>query len=486
MNIKKLARAIIVATSAEKEVERLMKPMLKGTEFEHKTFAVGGYVRDEVRGEEAKDLDIVVEMEGGAEKLTKFIYNQLAQPSKVSTPRQLGAGYPIWQIAFKGDVEFMGELYKTDGAVVEFADTMKESFPDENSRQRKTEPGTIQDDIDRRDFTVNSLLKDLSNGEIIDLTGTSKSDIEKGILRGNPNVSFDAVLSADPLRSIRLVRFAVKYDWQIPLSVLKAVKRNAHRITIVSSERIMAELEKVMVLGKLYKAIKLMKLTGLLKYVLPEVEALQGVKQSPNHHAEGDVLKHSLLVLKNAQPTIEGQLAALLHDVGKPKTQQITEDAIHFYGHESVGAEMAEAILYRLKFDKKTIDRVVKLIKEHMRPHQLDSTSSKGLRKLIREMGEELTDALLDLAEADALGSYPIENVIPELREEVRKIKESPIQVKKQPVLSGQEIMDALHIKSGPIVGQAGKFLLELADDYASRGEALTKEKAIEEVKNKF
>jgi len=485
MNIDKLAINII-ATLAEKEVERLLKQLLKGTEFANKAYAVGGYVRDEYMGLEAKDLDIVVEMQNGAEKLTKYIYNVFDNNDLISMPRQLGAGYPIWQITFKENIEYKNEEYKTKGAIIEFADTMKESFPDETSRQRITEQGSLQDDNERRDFTVNMLLKDLTNGEIVDMTGTSKDDIKKGILRGHPNVSLDKIFSNDPLRMLRLCRFQAKYDWQVPLSVLKTVRRNAERIQIVSSERIMGELEKLMNIGKLYKAVKFMKITGLLKFVLPEIEALQGVKQSPEHHSEGDVFRHTLLVLKNAPKTIEGQLAALLHDVGKPSVQKFVGDKIQFLGHEDIGAEMAEAILYRLKFDKKTIDKVVKLVKEHMRPHHLENASSKAIRKLIRDMGDELTDSLLDLAEADSLGSYPIENVIPELREEIKRIKESPIQVNKKPILSGQQIMDTLNAKPGPLVGQVGKYLLELADEYAEQGKKLTELEAAENILQKF
>jgi putative nucleotidyltransferase with HDIG domain len=279
---------------------------------------------------------------------------------------------------------------------------------------------------------------------------------------------------------VRLIRFQSKYGWDIPLSVLKTVKRNAERIQIVSSERIMGELEKVMAVGKLYQAIKLMKITGLLKYVLPEIEALKGVAQGKDHHSEGDVFKHTLLVLKNAPKTVEGQLAALLHDVGKAKTQSFLEDKIHFYKHDEVSAEMAEAILYRLKFDKKTIDRVVKLVREHMRPHSLENASPKAFRKLIRDMGEELTDVLLDLAEADSLGSYPIENVVPNLRQEIERIRKAPVKMEKKPVLGGQEIMDTLHIKPGPKVGEVGKFLIDLADEYAEQGKKLSKEEAKE------
>lgn len=472
----------IISSSAEKEVERFLKVLLQNTIFKNKTFAVGGYVRDEYMGLEAKDLDIVVEMKDGAKKLTQYIYDEVNDSEKISTPRQMGANYPIWQITFKDSIFYKNEMYNTRGAIIEFADTMKESFPNEESRQRVTEYGTLEQDIERRDFLTNMLLKDLTTSEIIDLTGSSKHDIQKGILRGHPKVSLDTIFANDPLRMIRLIRFQAKYDWQIPLSVLKTVKRNAKRIEIVSSERIMGELQKLMAIGKLYKAIKLMKIVGLLKYVIPEVEVMKDVIQDKKHHGEGDVLKHTLLVLKNAPKTVEGQLAALLHDVGKAKTQQILEDKIQFLGHEEVGAEMAEAILYRLKFDKVTIDKVVKLVREHMRPHSLENAGQKAFRKLIRDMGDELTDALLDLAEADSLGSYPVENVIPNLREEIDRIRKAPVKMEKKPVLNGQEIMDLLHVKSGPKIGEISKFLLDLQDEYAERNEILTKEIAKEKV----
>lgn len=479
----KIAR-LLIADKSEKEVENFLLSFLKNTPFANKVFSVGGYNRDELLGLDAKDLDIVVEMQGGSEKLTKYLHKEF--PNETSTPRQMGANYPIWQLVFKDNITHDDKTYETKGATIEFADTMKEEFKDPNSRQRSTQPGTLKDDIERRDFTVNSLLKDLTLGELIDLTGTSINDIKKGILRGNPNVSLDKIFNDDPLRMIRLIRFQCKYDWQIPKSVLQTVKRNAHRIEIVSAERIMGELEKVMKVGKLGKAIRLMKTTGLLQYVLPEIDELRGVEQHPDHHAEGDVYQHVIKVLENAPKTLEGQLAALLHDVGKSKTQNILEDKIQFLGHEDVGAEIAEAILYRLKFDAKTIKKVKAIVENHMRPHSLGNASEKALRKFIRDVGEETADAILDMAEADSLGSYPVENVIPELRERIKKVKESPLKVPKKPILDGEEIMDILGIKPGAKVGEVGRFLLELEDDYASSGKKLTKEIAKKEVLKEF
>jgi len=482
-----LEAKVLIASNAEKEVERLLKQVLPRTPWAGKAMAVGGYIRDQYMGLEAKDLDIVVTIPGGSEHLTKHLHRIF--PESTTNPHQMGA-YPIWQITFTDDTEYDQQTFHTKGAIIEFADTMKESFPDDTSRQRSVQPGTLEEDIERRDFTVNMLLKDLTSGEIVDLTGVSKSDIENGILRGHPRVSLDKIFKEDPLRMARLIRFQCKYGWIIPLSVLKTVRRNATRIKIVSAERIMGELTKVMKLGKLDQAIKLMKATGLLPHILPEVQAMIGVKQSEREHAEGDVYKHTLEVLRNAPSTIEGQLAALLHDVGKPSTQELIGDALHFYGHEDVGAEITEAILRRLKFDVTTIKKVVTAVRNHMRPHFLSESKDKAIRKFIRDLGDEI-EVTLDLAEADEKGSFPNKHNIPVLRERVKNIRESPLPVSRKPILNGIELMGILGITTQdkqklPLIGSAGKFLLDLADDYAERGLELTKEEAAHAVRERY
>lgn len=487
--VKIIQKFLFTASAAEKEVEALLKKILPGTPFAGKALIVGGYVRDEFLGLEAKDLDVVMSMPDGAKKLTHYLHNLF--PDHISTPHQMGANYPIWQITFKEDITHEDRKYNTKGAVIEFADTMKEEFLDPTSRQRTVMPATLEEDIARRDFTVNMLLKDLTTGEIVDLTGTSKADIEKGVLRGHPQVSLNKILNDDPLRMMRLVRFQCKYNWKIPTSVIKTVRRNAQRIEIVSAERIMDELKKIMKLGKLAQAIRLMKVMGLLHYVFPEVEAMIGVQQPSQYHREGDVYKHTLEVLKNAPPTIEGQLSALLHDVGKPASKETVEDAIKFIGHEEVGSEIAQAILYRLKFDAVTIKRIVALVKNHMRPHHLTEASDKALRKFIRDVGDELIDAILNLAEADEKGSVPVLQKIEKLRERIKGIQKSPVPVAKKPILNGIEIMNALEITQKdkskfPIIGKASKFLLELDDEYAEKGLNLTKEDAIKEIQKMF
>jgi putative nucleotidyltransferase with HDIG domain len=470
------------AALAEEEVQRLLIQILPGTQFAGKAYSVGGYERDKMMGKESKDLDIVVEIKGGAEALAKFIANKF--PEQTSAPRQLGAAYPIWHVAFKENITYENEQYATRGAEIDIADTQKEHYPDPSSRQRETVYAPLKDDVERRDFTVNMLLRDLTSGEIKDLTGVSKEDVKRGILRGHPAVNPDVMFSNDPLRMLRLIRFQCKYDWEVPLSMLKSVRRNAEEIQKISWERIQEELNKIMKLGKTASAIRLMKATNLLGYILPEIHGLVGVKHDKRSHQEGDVYKHTLLVLSNAPPTIEGQLAALLHDVGKPDTQEFIGNKIQFLGHEDVGAEMAEAILRRLKFDNKTIQKVKTMVKNHMRPHSLEEASPKALRKFVRDVGEEMVDNVLDLAEADSLGNLPPRNYIPELRKRIEEAKKIP--VARKPVLSGHEIMELLNEKPGPIVGQVGNYLLDLQDELAEEGEELTREKAKEMVRKRF
>lgn len=500
------------ASAAEREVEKLFKDLLPGTPYANKTHAVGGYVRDQYISElkddpsiDPKDLDIVIEMDGGSKKLTHFIKKEFGDT--ISTPVQMGT-YPIWQITFKDNIKHNDKEYKTKGAVIEVADTMSEQFSDDKSRQREVKYAPLKDDIERRDFTVNMLLKDLTTGEIKDLTGTSKADIEKGVLKHVDKVMLDKRFKEDPLRLMRLIRFAAVKEWDIPKFVLRIAKKNAERIKIVSKERIMAELKKTMETGKLKQAIRLMDTIGVREYILPEINALKGVEHDERHHQEGDVYKHTLKVLENAKPGIENQMAALLHDVGKPEKQQILADKITFLGHQEAGAEMARAIMKRLKFDKKTTDKVVKLIKRHMdplieinppKPLPADATPKQQrshkktlqryevkLRKYIRDVGDETIDSILDLARADELGRIPAKEEIPTLIKEIEKVRKSPIKVDMEPLFGGKELMKILDLKPGPDVKDAKELILRIQDQYASRSEKLTEEKAKKELYDRW
>jgi len=478
------------ASSAEREVEKLLKEILPGTPFANKTHAIGGYVRDEYIKQlkddptmDPKDLDIIVEMDGGSKKLTHFIKKKFGDA--ISTPVQMGA-YPIWQITFKEDLNHAKKTFKTKGAVIEVADTMEEEFNDNESRQRDVKYAPLKKDIERRDFTVNMLLKDLTTGEIKDLTGTSKKDIEKGVLKHIDNVMLDKRFKEDPLRLMRLVRFAAVKDWDIPKEVLRIAKKNAERIEIVSKERIMAELKKTMKTGKLKKAIQIMKVIGILKYVMPEVDALRGVTQGEKYHQEGDVYRHTLKVLENAKPGIENQMAALLHDIGKPEKQQIFPDKVTFLDHQHAGAEIAKAIMKRLKFDSNTSKKVVDLVKMHMDPLLKLKSKDTKLRKYIRDVGDEMVNSILDLARADELGRLPAKNEIPDLIDRIEKIRNAPVKIQNKPLLDGNELMDLLKIKQGPEIRDVKDLLFKIQDEYAAKDKELTKEEAKSELLKRY
>jgi putative nucleotidyltransferase with HDIG domain len=248
----------------------------------------------------------------------------------------------------------------------------------------------------------------------------------------------------------------------------------------------MGELEKVLKLGKLKQAIRLMDISGLLHYVLPEVQALKKVSQPEKYHQEGDVYRHTLKTLENAKPGIENQLAALLHDIGKPSTRSILNDEIHFYSHEDVSAEMTKAIMQRLRFDNDTTDRVVKMVRNHMRPHSLTDAKETALRRFIRDIGDEMVDSILELAKADELGSLPNTNLIPDLMDRIKAIREAPVKTQAKAVLSGDDIMEALSIKPGPKIKEVQQYLLGVQDEHASQGKELTKEEALELIRKKY
>ena len=454
------------AAQAEAEIQRLLLSIIKDSPYTDKVWSVGGYVRDEILGKQSKDLDLVIEQDGGAKDLAQYLKDQF--PKSISTPHNLGQSYPIWHIDFKDDIDLGGQHFAAAGGSVDIADTQKESFTDATSRQRVTTFGTFAEDALRRDLTINTLYRSLTDGEVADPTGHGLEDLKNKVVRGNPDVDFNKILSDDPLRMLRLIRFAVREDgWTVPDEVKEAVTNNAARIEIISGERIREELSKLMQVGKLAEAIEFMKETGLLKYVLPEVQALIGVEQGKKHHAEGDVYNHTILVLRKAEPTIHAQLAALLHDLGKPATQEMLEDKISFLGHEEVSGEIAEAIMRRLAFPNDTISHVRKVVESHMRTMGSETMGMRGVRKPIRELGDVLED-VLKLNEADIGGSYDESGKpkdpwkVRDLRKKIEEAKAVPVE-KKSP-LNGDEIMALTGLPPGPGIGAVQKMITELSD----------------------
>jgi putative nucleotidyltransferase with HDIG domain len=316
---------------------------------------------------------------------------------------------------------------------------------------------------------------------VLDLTGQGKNDLKKGVIRTplDPNIIF----TEDPLRMLRAIRFTVKYDWKLPMFMIRAIKNNASKLQNISSERIQEELSKMMVTSYPDKAIRLMQITGLNKFVAPELDLLIGLKQNKYH--KWDANKHTLMVLKNVPPNLQTRLAALFHDIGKSETKSVVDNAVHFYDHEEVGADIADDIMRRLKYPNDIIDKVVKMIQHHMRLKgaglEGEVISDKSLRKLQVDLGDHLEDTL-DLMHADNLSHGPADmpHQIPGVRSRLKTvgIPKSKIVLP----ISGNDVMKELGLKPGPVIGK----LMKVVEDAYLENPELTRDDAIDLIKKAY
>ena len=421
--------------------DRELLRLLKGAAADQgaKAWVVGGYVRDLLLGRSQPDLDVVVE-EGGAPQLAER-FADLA-----------GAGSPVI-------FERYGTAQVTlPGHLVEFVSARSESYA-RDSRKPDVRPATLEEDLRRRDFTINTLLMDF-DGNIQDRLGTAREDLDSGILRtpADPMQTF----SDDPLRMLRAVRFAAQLGFDLAPELLPAMRQLSGRLAppVVSVERITDELCKMLESERPKLALELLDSGSLLEIVLPEVTACKGVEQGGYH--THDVFGHTLLAVGLTPPDLIVRLAALLHDVGKPATA--TPDGA-FTGHEEVGAGMAKAALERLRFPQRDIDAVVSLARLHLRPVYYRSEWSDGaVRRLAREAGAQI-ERLMALARADiAASAYPEPEKLDELAARlVSVLSEQPTRLAAP--IDGEDIMRALGLPPGREVGRVKERLGELIMD---------------------
>ena len=450
--------------------------LVKESPFKGKAFLAGGYVRDELMGLDPKDIDIVVEMPDGGIEFAKWVTKKLGiynGSNPVIFPRFGTAKFNLRGVNYKGQ-----DLTDID---IECVMTRQEKYA-VGSRKPETSHGTLAQDVERRDFTVNSLLKDLTTGEVLDLTGQGKEYLKKGVVR--TPLDPDIIFTDDPLRMLRAIRFTVKYGWKLPLFMIRSMKKNASQLQNISSERIQEELNKMLVTKSPDTAVRLMQITGLSKYVAPELDLLIGLKQNKYH--KWDANKHTLEVLKGTPPDLKTRLAALFHDIGKSATHSVIDNEVHFYEHEDVGAEMASDIMKRLKYPNDIITSVTTIIKNHMRLKgsgmKGEVISDKALRKLQVDLGDHL-ESTLDVMHADNMthaGDYAMPAQIPGIRDRYKTIKlpKSKIELP----IDGNDVMKDLGLKPGPIIGK----LMKTVEDAYMENPKLSAEDALELVRTAY
>jgi poly(A) polymerase len=426
--------------------ERIFEIVSRVADREHvNAYVIGGYVRDHIMGREHPDKDIDILVLGDGVAMAKATAAEINPDIKVTVFKTFGTA-----------------MFRHRNYDIEFVGARKESYR-KNSRKPTVSPGSLEDDQNRRDFTINALAISLNKdsfGEVLDPFG-GMDDIRNKILR--TPLDPDTTFTDDPLRMMRAVRFSSQLGFTVSEETLSSISRNAERIKIVSAERITVELNKIISADVPSEGFVLLEKTGLLSLILPEVDRLKGVedKEGKGHK---DNFHHTLKVLDNVAVMSDDlwlRWAALLHDIAKPVTKKfVPGTGWTFHGHEFIGAKMVPEIFARLKLPlNDRMKYVRKLVGLHLRPISLvqDEVTDSAVRRLLFEAGDDIDDLML-LCEADITSGNRMKvkrhrDNFALVRYKLREIEEKDAVRIFQPPVHGEDIIAAFGIPPGPVVG---------------------------------
>ena len=410
----------------------------------HKAYFVGGAVRDLLLGRAPDDIDITTS----------------ARPEQIETlfdkAIPIGAAFGIITVV-------------VDGVPLEVATFRAERGYSDGRRPDHvvyTDDEVL--DVTRRDFTVNGLLFDPAERTVVDCVG-GLDDLRTGTLRtiGDPAVRF----GEDHLRILRLVRFAAKLGFEVDPASAEAAAASAETLRLIAAERIRAELEKILTGPRPAEGFEMLAELGILKVVLPEVDAMRGVEQPKQFHPEGDVFVHTMLLLRHAAwRTPDLMWSALLHDVGKPGTQTFKDGVPHFYGHEVLGADMAAEILTRLRFASAAVDAITAAIRHHMRFAAVHEMKKAKWMRMIADPNFPLE---LELHRLDCIACHGLLDNYILMLDRMREYAKLP--TPRKPFLNGDDII-ALGVKPGAVFRR----ILSEAEDLRLEGELKSREQSLE------
>jgi poly(A) polymerase len=415
------------------------------TEENIEAYVIGGWVRDCLLKRDHPDKDIDIVVIGNGISIAKKVARRIDSRIKVCTFKTFGTA-----------------MFRHNDYEIEFVGARKESY-NRGSRKPVVEDGTLQDDQERRDFTINALALSLNGvtfGKLLDPFGGIE-DLKSKTIR--TPLDPDKTFSDDPLRMMRAVRFASQLHFNIEEKTFESIKENASRIEIVSQERIVAELNKIILSSTPSKGFLLLEKAGLLKIIFPELEKLRGV-ETREGKAHKDNFLHSIKVLDNISRKTDNlwlRWAALLHDIAKPATKKyVPESGWSFHGHEYLGSRMVPEIFKRLRLPlNDRMKYVQKMVDLHLRPIALSQevVTDSAVRRLLFEAGDDIDDLMM-LCEADitskneAKKARHLEN-FRLVRSKLKELEEKDAVRNFQPPVDGEEIIRTFRIKPGKEVG---------------------------------
>ncbi|MGO8692400.1 MAG: CCA tRNA nucleotidyltransferase [Rectinemataceae bacterium] len=402
-------------------------------------FLVGGAVRDYLIGREVSDFDLATD--ALPQEIMKLFRRVVPTGVKHGTVTVLYKGLSVEVTTFRSESEYSDGRHPDS---VAFA-------------------STIEEDLSRRDFTMNAMAYDLRGRKLLDPHG-GRLDLKRRSIRavGDPLERF----REDGLRPLRAVRFAAQLDFDIEEDTLAAIPRALDRLRLVSAERVRDEFQKSLLAGRPSRALRLMETSGLLEELFPELAACRGVEQKGMHRF--DVLDHLLESMDASPPELELRLAALLHDVGKPDAKvEVPGEEPTFYRHEEISARLAGEVLRRLRFPTALIDEVVHLVRFHMLAYD-DSWSDAAVRRFLARVGTDKVDRLFALRLADGSGMTGIPadpRSLDAFRERIDRVLSEDHAFGIGDLAIGGEELAALGVPRGPIMGMMLRELLETVLD---------------------
>jgi poly(A) polymerase len=415
----------------------------------YESYFAGGCVRDMLLNKAPQDYDITTNAR--PEEITKMFPQTIPVGAQFGVLLVLVEGQPFEVATFRHDGPYLDGRHPSH-----------------------VRYGSLQEDIERRDFTINGMVYDPVEDRIIDrVDGRTDLDAKRVRAIGKPRDRFEE----DRLRMLRAIRFAANLGFDVEAETLAAMRELAPTIALVSWERIGEEMTRILTEGGAKKGFELLDDTGLLHVVLPEIDAMKGVEQTPDYHPEGDVFTHTMLTLGHLHsPTETLAYGCLFHDVGKPVCMRREEGRITFYGHTEKGAEIAEAALKRLKRSRLTWERVAYLVRNHLRHTQAPNMRVSTLKRFL---GEEGIDELLELTRIDALSANGDLQFYEFCTQKLAELQEEELHP--APLLRGRDLI-AMGLTPGPSFHE----ILRQVEEAQLAGELSSREEAMEWVKKNY